>query len=69
MVSIEYDEKNITSKFWSTAMQSSLFVCLSVSVYIFRIANRENVFHKRSFFVLSIKKLERSTKDGFVISF
>lgn len=42
----------------------NLFLCaLRVSVYIFRIAKRENVFQKRSFFRTSlIKKKERSTK-------
>lgn len=42
----------------------NLFLCaLRVSVYIFRIAKRENVFQKRSFFRTSlIKKKERSTR-------
>ena len=42
----------------------NLFLCaLRVSIYIFRIAKRENVFQKRSFFRTSlIKKKERSTR-------
>lgn len=42
----------------------NLFLCaLRVSVYIFRIAKRENVFQKRSLFRTSlIKKKERSTR-------